>query len=503
MKISKKLIFSGFTAALLLTTVGAVDATTLDDVFVDSDERMIIRGSLTMQDCTFSNYITTTPHSIGALYVEGDTTLTNCDFNNNTSEAGGGAFSFGGNVTINATEGDSTTFTGNSCGSDSGSSYGGAIGGGSNGVSLTINGLTDDQGAKNIIFSQNSAYAGGAIFLADDMTGTTITDTAFLNNTAISHGGAIYQSCPLILKNSSFQGNIAGQNGIGGGAIYMGDPLTITSGDFIGNSAARGGAIMVYSSPLGLVDITDTIFYGNKATVGGAIYCDSSTMGVNFTVSDSVKPNLINPSSSPALVGDNDIACSGPEMTFVKKGEGLLAVNTNNSGWLGNTTVESGSFKIGLNPENTDARWGKIGSETDDRRTVGGNLTVNSGARFGGYGRIEASTATFQESSHLFIGLTPSVLISGIAQLTLQNSLTIDPTNSLLRVWVNADSDDQVYTPGTYPLITYASSNEIFNNVVLEFYSSYNLVDLSSSKLSARIDQGDTSTNLVIEAIEG
>jgi predicted outer membrane repeat protein len=121
-------------------------------------------GSATINDCIFIDNIAPQRNSAGsggALYIDGNATITNCQFLGNSAQSA--PFELG---------------------------TGGAIAGG---------------GSANIvnsIFVGNSAGQGGAISLG---SGTTVTNCDFVDNTASETGGAVFGS--LSLNNCIFWGN--------------------------------------------------------------------------------------------------------------------------------------------------------------------------------------------------------------------------------------------------------------------------------------------------------
>ena len=80
----------------------------------------------------------------------------------------------------------------------------------------------DDMRIKTVLFEENTAEQGGAIYAAD--SSLTISDSYFVDNTntdkllAVERGGALYcVSSSVTVDNSSFSGGIADE----GGAIYF------------------------------------------------------------------------------------------------------------------------------------------------------------------------------------------------------------------------------------------------------------------------------------------
>ena len=154
---------------------------------------------------------------------------------------------------------------------------------------------------QNVVFSDNSAGFGGAVLLLN--TAATLSETTFLQNSAIRAGGALYNGTQLQIDNSTFSFNIVtadtpGSDG-GGGAIYSQETTSITDSIFSYNSAKShatapgtgiGGALRLVSG--GIADDSFTLtrvdIYANQAGEhGGAIELSESGSNGTLTISDS------------------------------------------------------------------------------------------------------------------------------------------------------------------------------------------------------------------------
>jgi uncharacterized repeat protein (TIGR01451 family) len=252
----------------------------------------------------------------GAIYSEGNLTVTSSTFNNNNAWRAG-AICNGGNFTVKACNfiGNTATNTGGAIVTESSNST-------VNGCNFTNNRATEWGGAiwslynLNVTdsnFNNNTANRGGAIF---DSSTLTIANSSFTNNTATDRGGAISNYNTLTITNSTFTNNTAANYGGAiynnnrkltvidctfinnvvqtgklrfGGAIYNNGTLNVTSSSFTANSASNraptttiryGGAI--YNNGTLTVDHCD--FTSNTARGGGAIY---NNVGHTLNVSDS------------------------------------------------------------------------------------------------------------------------------------------------------------------------------------------------------------------------
>ena len=124
---------------------------------------------------------------------------------------------------------------------------------------LTLNDieLTDGNGGN-----------GGVIYV-EPPSKVTLNRTSITSSQANGHGGAIYNSGTLTLRDSILDGNVATQNG--GGIYNNGGSVTIANTNFYDNRANRGGAIANPQSST--VTLTGGYMVSNRSTSdGGAIH---------------------------------------------------------------------------------------------------------------------------------------------------------------------------------------------------------------------------------------
>jgi predicted outer membrane repeat protein len=115
------------------------------------------------------------------------------------------------------------------------------------------------------IFTDNTGYAGGAIFINSGTSAIlTATDDTFTGNTAATNGGAIYNSDGLTVTGDTFTKNSATGDG---GAIESDWGASVEDSTFRHNNAADGGAL--YNG--GQMSVTNSILVQNAASDGGAI----------------------------------------------------------------------------------------------------------------------------------------------------------------------------------------------------------------------------------------
>ncbi|WP_321423205.1 PKD domain-containing protein [uncultured Methanobacterium sp.] len=283
--ISKNVNFVGADPA---TTI--IDAAGLGSIFTINSGVTVSIVNLTFENGKVNS----------AIYNNGNLNLSNCTFTNNTASLGGAIFNNYG--TITALNG--CTFKGNTATGAGGSSSGGAI----------YNNYGTISALNSCIFTGNTAPSGGAICNYNGNI-TTLNNCSFINNTASGSsvgGGAIYNRAGNITSviNSTFIGNNAtSSSGIGGAIFnYAGNNIitTVSGCNFINNSAVSAGGAISNSATIstitncsftnntsknggairnsGTVNILSCIFSSNSAsTSGGAIYGGTSTTTVHFS----------------------------------------------------------------------------------------------------------------------------------------------------------------------------------------------------------------------------
>ena len=146
---------------------------------------------------------------------------------------------------------------------------------------------TDKDTDKKMIFSDNVAQSGGALYSNTDSPIVIAGNTVFKNNTSANGGGAIYTAGGLSVKGTLFDGNNAPN---GGGAIYFysnyrasakkdNRDLELSNCTFLRNQATLGGAITLSASDEArdnqkgaYAKITNCVFDGNTANNCGALY---------------------------------------------------------------------------------------------------------------------------------------------------------------------------------------------------------------------------------------
>jgi len=128
---------------------------------------------------------------------------------------------------------------------------------------------------NDVTVSNNAAGTlgnGGGVY-ADNTTILTVTNSAFLSNTANGSGGAIRADGAIAIANSSFSNNNSSGGLSNGGALSINNTGSILGSQFINNTAINGGAVAVVG---GSSIVGTSAFTGNIGTNGGAIYASGN-----------------------------------------------------------------------------------------------------------------------------------------------------------------------------------------------------------------------------------
>jgi len=207
---------------------------------------------------SLNNLIITDGSSVSGagIYNNGSLTLINCLISGNISSYNGGGISNNGILTV-----IDSIISDNSAKSDGGGVYNS-----SNGM-VTI---------TNSTLSNNMAESGGGIS-SNSGGSVTVANGIFSNNSAEFFGGGINIAATMIILDSTFSNNSAGD----GGGISHGDQhlgmktATVTNSTFSGNSATNGRGGGIYNDD-GAMEITNSTFVGNSSHWGGAIFNSAS-----------------------------------------------------------------------------------------------------------------------------------------------------------------------------------------------------------------------------------
>jgi predicted outer membrane repeat protein len=207
-----------------------------------------------IDDCFFKNNKAVT--SGGAIH---NTTSTNynisrCLFEGNTAAFGAAAANY--NTTLGTY--NNCKFSGNTS----------VTSGGATSFAFLARGTIN-----SCLFEKNNSGAGASVFLQNDTTAVTINDTKFVENKATGNGGAVAISggCNLILNRSEFTGNTAST----GGALSCGTTTLLKSPNitidrslfFLNAGETQAGALNISN---GNVVLTSSVFASNSVTAAGA-----------------------------------------------------------------------------------------------------------------------------------------------------------------------------------------------------------------------------------------
>ena len=146
--------------------------------------------------------------------------------------------------------------------------YGNSAGGSGGGISI-IFGATHTVNINNVNVSENSADAGGGIYIAPTATGTqvNITNSTINGNTATGAvgGGGVFS------------------NDSGGDMIYLNIINSTISGNSASHSSSKGGGIHNYY--LSITNLKNSTIAGNSAgSSGGGVYFDGDTLNIRNSI---------------------------------------------------------------------------------------------------------------------------------------------------------------------------------------------------------------------------
>ncbi len=292
-----------------------------------------------------------------------------------------------------------------------------------------------------------------------------ISGLTIRNGGNVDYGGGIRSNGGfLLLSNSAFTSNTAGQ---GGGGVFSTRNLTVTSSLFLTNTALRGGGINVDSGSAAVV--SGSIFSGNKTTsgsggnTGGAIFDFKATLAVNNTsLSNNSADNggaVINDQGTLSVAGStfyNNTARYGGGALF-NDGTSIVT-NTTFSGNTANSGSAIRNIQFGMSTGVLTMTNSTVVSNTS---TFGGEVARDSGTLFlanviVAFGSPNNCSGTITSLGHnLDSGNTCGFGASGDLINTnpllgpLQNNGGATPTHALLAGSPAIDAGDDVGCPAT------------------------------------------------------
>ena len=180
---------------------------------------------------------------------------------------------------------------------------------------------------RDVLFSGNFAYDGGAIYSDLNNVNLQIAESEFDSNSAQNMGGALFmRNGFLTVQTSRFQNNTAGSVG-GALNLEMDDQYVIENNTFTGNSAVSGGAIRLYFAEKP-VYVRGNTFIGNTASnVGGAIFETAAYTGFLNLVNNTFYANQANQGgaviASDAEIKNNTFSHNKATQSSVDSGASL------------------------------------------------------------------------------------------------------------------------------------------------------------------------------------
>ncbi len=236
---------------------------------------ILMGSSCTLTDCNLNNNAAT---GDAALYLSFNTiSIDGCNFENNTGYADGGAIH--AYRTANQLNVKNSNFINNKATSTEEESEGR---GGALRVSFAPMGVNID----NCLFEGNSAMYGGAYYTPANERPTTITNSRFRQNIAVSNGGAVYCNA----NSSTFTGSeFTGKEANNGAGIFLANALAnveVYDCEFNDNKAINEGAAIMGIYNENNIQVDRSRFNRNTALNGGAIALGQNSNDFSLTNSE-------------------------------------------------------------------------------------------------------------------------------------------------------------------------------------------------------------------------
>ena len=223
--------------------------------------------------------------------------------------------------------------------------------------------LSSNVDVDNVMFEENSAQFGAAIFVGKT-SNVTITNSQFLYNKASKTGyGVVFvdQDCSLQVSNSTFSENMADYGII---SSYRSTVAIGNGSAFISNTVlSNGGAVIIYN---GYLHISDSMFSKNIGNSGGAVFISGGSCHiVGSTFRDNTAAN-----------GGALYLTEGSMNGLGSVPEGSFSISDSN---FSNNTAEIGGGVIQSN-----GGWVYIAdsSYSDNMAQLGGVLCLSGGSTY-------------------------------------------------------------------------------------------------------------------------
>lgn len=301
----------------------------------------------------------------------------------------GGAIYNEGNLTVT-----SSTITGNHA-TDGGAIYG---------EYASSTSITDSVLSNNV--SDND---GGAISV---ILGTllSVTNTTFTGNNAANNGGSISSMTDTAaIANSTFSNNTAGNDG--GGIYHMLNPMTLTNSTLSGNTAGNDGGGMVNAS--GTMTLTNTALTGNRAeNSGGGMRNDGALTanGCNFSGNTTAGDGggIANSFGGVLTVTDCTFSTNSADADGGGIANLFSEIHVSGSTFSSNTAGANGGGISNLFASTADLT----------NSTLANNRATGDGGGIGSWGTLDVANSTFSGNR----------AASGGALLALNNTATFTNT---------------------------------------------------------------------------
>ncbi|MFK8114092.1 MAG: choice-of-anchor Q domain-containing protein [Rubripirellula sp.] len=360
-------------------------------VFSNSASLNLQNGSTVSNNVALGTGIGGPDHGGGGIFVIGASNLTVDDstIEDNTAIRGGGIYSFSAANTVQVQNGSGVL-------ANTATDSGGGIF--NNSAMLLVDDAT--------ISGNTASVNGGGLFLDQNTTAVTITNTSIDGNTASGSnpglgGGGMFVDDNLTLTLDStvtISNNVAdGALGNGGGILVdTGAMLTLSNTQVTGNVANRAGG--------GIENNNGTLIL-NSATIGGPTTADGNNAGVNgggLHVSGTGTTNVTGGTFQNNVAGQEGGGLWNNAGTMTINGT-LISQNTANAGNnAGNDQGGGGVFNNGgtldidnatitgntspLNLGNGGGVMTDSGTVTIDGGTISGNTAVRAGGGIENFG---------------------------------------------------------------------------------------------------------------------